>query len=80
MAEEEGRDVEDMITLPNLTEETLLMNLENRYNKNLIYTYTGSILVSLNPYQRLPIYSTDEVKKYIGQRIGGVASSYLCCS
>lgn len=29
--------VEDMITLDNLTEETMLKNIQIRYNKNLIY-------------------------------------------
>lgn len=29
--------VEDMITLGNLTEETLLQNLRMRYDKDLIY-------------------------------------------
>lgn len=29
--------VEDMITLDNLTEETMLRNIQIRYNKNLIY-------------------------------------------
>lgn len=62
--------VEDMIVLPTLTEETLLTNLEERYNSDLIYTYTGTILVSINPYQILPFYTMNIVKKYIGQRIG----------
>jgi myosin heavy subunit len=32
-----ARGVEDMITLDNLTEETMLRNLQIRYNNNLIY-------------------------------------------
>jgi len=62
--------VADMISLQTLTEESLLENLEVRYNANLIYTYTGSILVALNPYQILSIYSMATVKQYIGKRMG----------
>ena len=31
------KGVEDMITLDNLTEETMLRNIQIRYNQNLIY-------------------------------------------
>eukprot|EP01099_Mayorella_cantabrigiensis_P000735 TRINITY_DN1324_c0_g3_i1.p1 TRINITY_DN1324_c0_g3~~TRINITY_DN1324_c0_g3_i1.p1 ORF type:complete len:1073 (-),score=292.52 TRINITY_DN1324_c0_g3_i1:865-4083(-) len=64
--------VEDMITLRNLSQESLLRNLRKRYEKNLIYTYTGSILVSVNPFQSLPIYTQEIVRKYVGQRIGTI--------
>ncbi|KAK3909405.1 Unconventional myosin-XV, partial [Frankliniella fusca] len=59
--------------LPNdrdLNEASLLWNLKIRYDRELIYTYTGSILVAVNPYKMFDIYGLDMVKKYEGQILG----------
>lgn len=53
-----------------LNEASLLWNLKIRYDKEQIYTYTGSILVSVNPYKMFDIYGLDTVKKYEGQILG----------
>ncbi|XP_034543238.1 unconventional myosin-XV [Notolabrus celidotus] len=58
--------MEDMTQLPELNETTVLMNLKKRYDQELVYTYIGSILVSLNPYKLLNIYGTDMVLQYEG--------------
>ncbi|XP_071526723.1 unconventional myosin-XV isoform X1 [Panulirus ornatus] len=62
--------VEDMIALSDLNEASLLWNLKIRYDKEMIYTYTGSILVAVNPYRMFDIYGLDMVKKYEGQILG----------
>ena len=49
--------VDDMTTLSYLHEPAILHNLGTRYGLNIIYTYTGSILIAINPYQKLNIYS-----------------------
>ena len=43
----------------------------HRYDNSDIYTYVGSILVSVNPYRMFnPLYGLDAVSKYDGQIIG----------
>ncbi|KAG7592025.1 Myosin head motor domain [Arabidopsis thaliana x Arabidopsis arenosa] len=63
--------VDDMTKLSYLHEPGVLRNLETRYELNEIYTYTGNILIAVNPFQRLPhIYETDMMEQYKGTALG----------
>ncbi|KAM8723613.1 unconventional myosin-XV [Acanthopagrus schlegelii] len=66
--EEDG--VEDMTQLEEMHEGAVLLNLRQRYERELIYTYIGSILVSVNPYKMYNIYGTDVVLLYKGHALG----------
>uniref|UniRef100_A0A663EAZ9 Myosin VIIB n=1 Tax=Aquila chrysaetos chrysaetos TaxID=223781 RepID=A0A663EAZ9_AQUCH len=37
---------------------------------NVFQTYTGSVLVAVNPYQLLPLYTVDQIRLYFNKRIG----------
>jgi myosin-6 len=53
-----------------LNEGTLLHNLKLRYVKDKIYTYTANILLALNPYHTLDMYTHAIVKSYQGKSLG----------
>ena len=54
-----------------LNDASLLHNLRCRYEMDKIYTYTGYILIAINPYKDMgPIYDEDVMFRYKGKSIG----------
>ncbi|KAK4385486.1 Myosin-11 [Sesamum angolense] len=63
--------VDDMTKLSYLHEPGVLENLRIRYELNEIYTYTGNILIAINPFQRLPhLYNQHMMQQYKGAPFG----------
>ncbi|XP_077009590.1 unconventional myosin-VIIb [Tamandua tetradactyla] len=62
--------VDDMIRLGDLNEASMVHNLLIRYQQHKIYTYTGSILVAVNPFQPLPLYTREQVQLYYDRPVG----------
>uniref|UniRef100_A0A8C5BZI4 Myosin IXA n=1 Tax=Gadus morhua TaxID=8049 RepID=A0A8C5BZI4_GADMO len=60
----------DLCALPELTERALLESLRARFRQEKIYTYVGSILIVVNPFQFLPIYNPKYVKMYDNHTLG----------
>uniref|UniRef100_G3T9C1 Myosin IH n=1 Tax=Loxodonta africana TaxID=9785 RepID=G3T9C1_LOXAF len=59
--------VQDFVLLDAYTSESAFVdNLRKRFSKNLIYTYIGTLLVSVNPYQELGIYTLNQMELYQG--------------
>nr|XP_043615028.1 myosin-11-like isoform X3 [Erigeron canadensis] len=63
--------VDDMTKLSYLHEPGVLQNLRIRYELNEIYTYTGNILIAINPFQKLPhLYDGHMMDEYKGAPFG----------
>uniref|UniRef100_A0A8C7QS50 Myosin IH n=1 Tax=Oncorhynchus mykiss TaxID=8022 RepID=A0A8C7QS50_ONCMY len=59
--------IQDFVLLDAHTSETAFLdNLKKRFSENLIYTYIGTLLVSVNPYKELDIYSKKQMDIYMG--------------
>ncbi|KAM8934081.1 myosin-IIIb [Pelodytes ibericus] len=57
---------DDLVNLEVLEEETIIHQLQTRFADLQIYTYVGDILIALNPFQNLSIYSPQFSKLYHG--------------
>ena len=57
-------DVDNLINLPYLHEPAILWTIQCRYNSGDIYTYTGPILIAVNPFKRLPLYTPQILEMY----------------
>ncbi|XP_068326692.1 myosin-15-like [Pyrus communis] len=69
--EDEHGGVDDMTKLTYLNEPGVLYNLQRRYALNDIYTYTGSILIAVNPFTKLPhLYNVHMMEQYKGAPFG----------
>ncbi|XP_077328704.1 unconventional myosin-Vc isoform X1 [Lithobates pipiens] len=61
----------DLTALSYLHEPAVLHNLKVRFMESkLIYTYSGIILVAINPYKELRIYGDAIIHAYSGQNMG----------
>uniref|UniRef100_A0A670J7F7 Myosin IH n=1 Tax=Podarcis muralis TaxID=64176 RepID=A0A670J7F7_PODMU len=59
--------IQDFVLLDSHTSENAFLdNLRKRYQENLIYTYIGTLLVSVNPYKELGIYTVKQMEQYKG--------------
>uniref|UniRef100_A0A3P9P9U1 Unconventional myosin-Ih-like n=1 Tax=Poecilia reticulata TaxID=8081 RepID=A0A3P9P9U1_POERE len=59
--------IQDFVLLDAYTSESAFLdNLRKRFHENLIYTYVGTLLVSVNPYKDLDIYSKKQMDTYMG--------------
>ncbi|XP_017357234.1 unconventional myosin-XVI isoform X2 [Cebus imitator] len=63
---------DDLATLSELNDGSLLYEIQKRFGNNQIYTFIGDILLLVNPYKELPIYSSMVSQMYFS------ASGKLC--
>ncbi|XP_071942149.1 unconventional myosin-Ib-like isoform X2 [Antedon mediterranea] len=61
--------VSDCVLLEPLTEDAFVENLQKRFKANEIYTYIGKVVVSVNPYKPLPLFSQNNISEYRGMNL-----------
>ncbi|XP_049629567.1 unconventional myosin-Ie [Suncus etruscus] len=58
--------VDDMVLLSKITENAIVENLKKRYMDDYIFTYIGSVLISVNPFKQMPYFGEKEIEMYQG--------------
>lgn len=48
----------------------VLHTIRNRYAQHSIYTYSGIVLIAVNPFQRVTLYGPEIIQAYSGRRRG----------
>ncbi|KAJ3348930.1 class II myosin [Allomyces javanicus] len=61
--------VDDMTLLSTLSNESINDNLSKRFHKGEIYTYIGHVLISVNPFKDLGIYTDNILQSYVGRNL-----------
>lgn len=44
--------------------------IRNRYAQHSIYTYSGIVLIAVNPFQRVTLYGPEIIQAYSGRKKG----------
>jgi myosin heavy subunit len=55
--------VDNLVDLDELSEGAILHHVRKRFAKKQIYTHVGSILVAVNPFENLDIYSERDIRR-----------------
>uniref|UniRef100_A0A8C1MAY6 Myosin IHa n=1 Tax=Cyprinus carpio TaxID=7962 RepID=A0A8C1MAY6_CYPCA len=59
--------IQDFVLLDSHNSETAFLdNLKKRFTEDLIYTYVGTLLISVNPCKELDIYTKKQMDLYMG--------------
>jgi myosin-5 len=69
--------VDDLIGLTHLHEPAILHALRLRYDADIIYTSTGPILIAVNPFKDMPLYSNEVMHQYRVQGEKGTNAASL---
>jgi myosin V len=48
----------------------VLHTIRNRYAQHSIYTYSGIVLIAVNPFQRVTLYGPEIIQAYNGRKRG----------
>ncbi|CEP63576.1 myosin family protein LALA0_S08e05754g [Lachancea lanzarotensis] len=59
--------VSDLTLLSKISDESINENLKKRFLNGTIYTYIGHVLISVNPFRDLGIYTDSVLRSYMGK-------------
>lgn len=59
--------VSDLTLLSKVSDEAINENLQKRFENGIIYTYIGHVLISVNPFRDLGIYTDAVLESYKGK-------------
>lgn len=60
--------LDDLVLLDNLKEKKIVENLKTRYERDIIYTNIGPVLIAVNPFQNIPaLYTEARIREYRGK-------------
>ena len=66
---------DDFIALAEVNEATILCSSRLRFKEKLIYTSCGSVLMAINPFERIEgLYSSDRMAAYFDPNVEGLLS------
>ncbi|RIB18415.1 P-loop containing nucleoside triphosphate hydrolase protein [Gigaspora rosea] len=58
-----------MTMLSKVNNDSINENLKKRFENHEIYTYIGHVLISVNPFKDLGIYTDQILKSYMGKNL-----------
>ena len=67
-------EVPDLTSLSFLNEPSILHSLRQRYTGDTIYTHAGPVLIAVNPFKSVPLYTPEHVQHYVSRPPVGQSS------
>ncbi|XP_071733155.1 myosin-1-like [Rutidosis leptorrhynchoides] len=61
--------VDDLMQLSYLSEPSVLYNLQYRYDRDMIYSKAGPVLVAINPFKNVSYYGDDYIEAYKRKKV-----------
>lgn len=58
--------VDDLVLLTKINETAIVDMLRKRYMNNMIFTYIGPVLISVNPFRKMSYFTDKEIEQYQG--------------
>jgi len=61
--------VGDLVLLDEIGENSAYETIKKRYNADMIYSYIGDVVISVNPYKKIDIFTKNHIEDYKGRYI-----------